>query len=355
MTVNPAKHIQVKALPRPEKHKWDAFIASLPEQNFFQLSDWFYVLADTYKHKLYLLVLEDSAGKIVGGFPLFLIKVPLLGSKLISTPYQTASGGPFFHDSETGTQLINAAIELGEKQKVDFVEIRNGDYLDQCQQQVFKRKIVPLSVSVSFLPDISFKTIRVNHQRDIKKAQKNGISVRPVNGLEEWKVFYDLLEYQHRLFASPGFGWAFFKNLYEKMPDKVSIRLAWKDDKCVSGILLFHHAKTVFYKQGATLEEHKKAGAAKLVMWDSMCWARESGFSHFNFGMSWDKMQSLISFKEGFGAQTTPVANFVHIIKKPPPDIGELYSGHIGLKKIWKALPLPLTKKMGGILSRWYC
>ncbi len=347
--------MKIRVLDHNEIRLWDSFIAEFTNHNFFHLIDWHNVLIDTFHHRMILIAAEDNTKKLLGCFPLFLVKFPVLGSKLISTPYQAVVGGPISNDPEIIEGLLKFAIDLGHRINVKFIEIRGCDLCGHYEKTGFELNDVKASITSTNLSYTDFKTIRNNHQRGIKKALKNNVLVKEAVSLDEWKLFYELFEKQQRTYAAPGFGWKFFCLLYKRLPDKVNIRLVWHEGRCVGGILLFHHNNTVFYKQGVVSEQYKQMGAAKLMMWDSIMWAKEHEYETFNFGMSFNSMKSLISYKEGFNGKTIPVENYICPIKGFPPSINDMSEGYQISKKIWRRLPLSVTKSLGMVLSHWYC
>jgi len=86
----------------------------------------------------------------------------------------------------------------------------------------------------------------------LNKARRGGIVTREAATSGEWRLFYDMFEEQLRRLAVPGFGWAFFHNIRERLSDKVRIRLAWNGKACVGGVLLFCHRPTIYLKQACT-------------------------------------------------------------------------------------------------------
>ncbi len=347
--------MNIEIFSNDEEKKWDEFLAGFPDHTFFHLYSWFKVLTDTYHHQLLILAAKNDSKQLIGCFPLFFIKHPFIGAKLISIPYQTAVGGPISEDPETIDALLKSAIELGLELNVNYIEIR-GPGSENCYTHAgFQRNEVPASLTHANLSDIHLKNIRKNHQRDIKKALKNHINIIDDNSIQEWKIFYELFEQQQRRYAAPGFGWKFFCLLHERLRHKVMIRLAWVDNKCIGGILLFHHNKTVYYKQGVLADEYKKYGAGKLMMWDSMVWAKEKGYEIFNFGMSLNSNHSLVSYKEGFIGITVPVENYIYPVKGRPPKIEDLDTNYKIAKWVWRNMPLFTTKRLGTLMSRWYC
>ena len=73
---------------------WETYVTSHSKGTFYHLPQWYEVLRRSYNHHIFLLVAEDDQGSIQGCMPLVQITLPLLGSKLISLPYQAGIGGP---------------------------------------------------------------------------------------------------------------------------------------------------------------------------------------------------------------------------------------------------------------------
>ena len=73
-----------------------------------------------------LYLAAEAEGKITGVLPMFHVRAPFLGSKLISIPYDIGSGGALASDSASELLLVERAIEIAQEKKVNYLELRYG-------------------------------------------------------------------------------------------------------------------------------------------------------------------------------------------------------------------------------------
>lgn len=323
---------------------------------FYHLPQWYALLHDTYGHDSVYILATDNDGRVLGFMPITFVEIPLLGKKAISSPYQISVGGVLCCDAHVAECLYGEAIIQCQKRGVEFLEIRSAEYAEVMDKLGFEKVVTNCSVTLCSLDDCTKGNIRKGHRSDFNKAKKFGVELTKGTSLDDWRAFYELYETEQRAHGAPGHGWSFLKSLHEMFPDNALVRLAWKDDICVGGMLLFCFGDTVFYKQGAMPGAYVVHGVAKYLIWETMQEMKNAGYKYFNFGLTHNSQTHLLSYKEGFAASSEELVFYARSFGgHKVTNIGDVYSGHGFLKKVWQNLPLSVTKIMGPIVSRWYC
>ncbi len=117
----------VRPLTRADAAAWDEYVREHPHGTFFHLSGWREVLERSFRLKTYYLMVRDDDG-ISGVLPLAEVKSLLFGHSLVSTPF-CVYGGILARTNAAHMALEQAAIELGKRLNVDYVEMRNRNRL----------------------------------------------------------------------------------------------------------------------------------------------------------------------------------------------------------------------------------
>lgn len=347
--------ITVSRLGVKEFPDWEELLTKYERDNFYYLPAWFDVLELSYGHKCILFLARDENGRVIGGLPLVLIEKPILGRKAISLPYQVSVGGPICESPEVARKLIDDAVDFTRSRNAKFIEFRDETWNSIYRQCGFETFTGHGMETVKDLAELSEKLIWKGHRLDLKKARRNQITTQEAKTIEEWRIFHELFEEQQRGFAVPGYGWNLFHNLYLLMPEKAKVRLAWRNGRCLGGVLLLCHGTTIYFKQAVTPAEHLGTGAGKLLLWEAMVWGREANYERFNFGLSLNSQIKLRAYKEGFGGVSSPLSTHVLAIRGTAPNYAEYYEGFGVARSLWRRLPLGLTKRLGGYMAGWYC
>ena len=102
---------------------WDKYIKNHPNGTLYHLSGWKDAIENTFHLTGHYYIATDNK-KILGVLPLFLVKTLFSGKKLISIPF-AVYGGILADSREIRTFLLQYAIQLSHKEKVNNLELRN--------------------------------------------------------------------------------------------------------------------------------------------------------------------------------------------------------------------------------------
>src|SRR5262249_14897153 len=91
-----------------------------------------------------------------------------------------------------------------------------------------------------------------------------------------------------------------FQHLIACMGKDVSVRLAYKDNRPIAGILTLDHGTTFVYKYGGSDVRFHNLGAVPMLFWRAIQEAKEAGMEEFDLGRSELDNAGLIAFKERF-------------------------------------------------------
>src|SRR5262245_2290645 len=118
-----AGKVSVREVASQDTARWEDFLAKSAGANLYHTPLWCDVVKECFGHTpLYLL--SERAGQVTGVLPLFLIRNPILGRKLISMPYDIGSGGAIAADPESEGALAEQSVSLARNYGAKFLELR---------------------------------------------------------------------------------------------------------------------------------------------------------------------------------------------------------------------------------------
>ncbi len=86
---------------------WDGFVRDHADATVFHRADWTRAVVDAYRHRDESLIARHD-GVVVGVLPLVAVKIPLLGTRLLSAGF-AVGGGPLAAHEDARMALLAAA------------------------------------------------------------------------------------------------------------------------------------------------------------------------------------------------------------------------------------------------------
>jgi hypothetical protein len=337
--------------------QWTEFLRSHPDANLYHTPAWRGIVTQVFAHTPMYLAAE-SAGKFSGILPLFLVKAPLLGSKLISLPYDIGSGGALASDPASERMLVERAIAIAREKRVNYLELRYGAPRDFLEQMGFVRTEPALISEMELGPeDQVWANVEKDHRKAVQKAAKRGIEVREAVTLEDFREFERVQLRVFRDFGTPPYGSNYFPTLWRNLlpAGQVKILLSYLDGGCVGGLVLFGWGTNMVSKFAACLPHAVPSRAYAALYWRAIQIGIQLGYKRLSWGTSSRDQTGLIEFKERWGAVTRPGVLYSIPIRGRIPDISKYYDSSGIERRIWRKLPIGMTQIGGRVLSRWFC
>jgi FemAB-related protein (PEP-CTERM system-associated) len=273
-----------------------------------------------------------------------------LGGRLhVSVPYGTY-GGILAADEEVVGALATAAMRLAERRGARVLELRSATALVPGCEPVagylgFARNLPedPNDVG-AFLPKRARAAAR--HARD-----RDGVVVR--HDAAQARLAWDLYCRSMRRLASVNYPYRFFAELLARLGEHAWVSVAWLGQRPVASTISFVFRDTIMpYILGAD-ERTRCTGATNLLYWSVMERAVQLGLRRFDYGRSRADNAGAVGFKknQGFEGQPLGYQRYVPAGKKPP-DLKPSNPRFALARKIWRWLPLPVTRRLGAGLAR---
>lgn len=352
-----AMTIAVREIDDGDTARWTEFVSRRTGANLYHTLQWRAVVEDVFHHRPVYLMAERG-GRTCGVLPLFRVAAPLLGSKLISLPYDIGSGGPLAEDDETEYALVEHAVRLARDQRANHLELRCDARHGSVESLRFGRS-EPVLISDMILDDeIAVRArIRTDQLKAVRKAERRGIVVREAESLEDYRRFYEIYLRVFRAFGTPPYGAGYFPAVWQRLHPTGSVRLllACAASECVGGLLLFRWRRNLVSKFAACLPKAVPLRAYAALYWSAIRLGLELSCVRLSWGTSSRDQRGLIAFKERWGAETRPAVVYGLPVRGRVPDLERYYSSEALTRRMWRKLPIRATRIGGGPVNRWFC
>jgi hypothetical protein len=354
------ENITVKTLTDDHDPLWEQ-IQPNDVFSIYHSKIWKDIIEDTFGHTASYIAASEH-GQLIDVLPLFLVKNPFLGKKLVSTPYEGCHGSFSSSQGKARKLLIEKLLKDAYKWNVKYIEIRGKLPIDELKEYGFIEQ-TPFVISEIPLKslDNNWHRLSANHRRNVRIAQKKGVLIEPASGWEDMKAFYKILaDHYNKKIGVPFFGRKFFQQAWEKLVEKnqACLLLAKFEQEIIGGHLLFFSGKTLISKYSACKqdnEELRKVNASYLLFWEGIRLGIEKNFTTFNLGITGEHNTGLLDFKSRFGSKSERLRFYYYPVSGSIPDYAKYYDSYAFLKKMWKITPGSVTAVIGQKINEWIC
>jgi FemAB-related protein (PEP-CTERM system-associated) len=326
--------------------EWDAFVASRPDSNFFQLSGWRKVVSQVFGHDCPYLVTRQGAA-IAGVMPLTEIKSRLFGHFLIGNGF-TVGGGPLADGPDALAALLLEAEELGRKRQVAYVELRDCGKAGpgwQAKDDLYAGFEGPIAAK----EDDNLKQIPRKQRAVVRKALEQGFTVSIERTIQP---FFDLYARTLRDHGTPILPRRFYESLLTVFGEACEILTVRKDGVPTSSVMSFFYQGKVLPYYTGSIPEARRSGANDMMYWALMRRAVERGATIFDFGRS-KVGTGPYNFKSNWGFQPRPITHqYLLIGQDTLPNLNPTNPRYAKLIAAWQKLPIAVANTISPFISR---
>jgi hypothetical protein len=341
--------LSIEVINPLEIPNWDDLIQSFPEHTFFHGSGWARVLSASYGYAPFYFSLWDG-GKLTAVVPFMEVKSFLTGRRGVSLPF-TDFCDPLVWDKEKNSELFEAITETGLKRGWRFLEFRGGkDFLgDQSPSDSYYLHALELNTNLEKI----YSRLKESHQRNIKKAQKQGLKVELFRSPEAVQQFYRLNSLTRRDHGLPPQPFYFFENINDLIISRNQgfVALADYEGKKIAGAVFFQFGRKAVYKYGASDKKFQSLRANNLVMWEAIKWLAENNYQDLHFGRTDLGHEGLRRFKSSWGAVETQISYRLYDLKNRSFQAKSRNHSDFP-KKIFSRMPIPVLNLIGSLAYR---
>ncbi|MCB9883357.1 MAG: FemAB family PEP-CTERM system-associated protein [Planctomycetes bacterium] len=339
----------VRAFASDDREAWDAFVRRHDRGTFFHLVGWKDAVERVFGHESKYVVAERD-GALVGAMPLFLVRSPFTGTNLVSVPY-AVYGGPLATDSTALEGLLEHAKREAHDNRVGCLELR---YLEAPSED----DGVPSELYTTFIrelcdsPDDTLSLL----PKKARAAARQGLER---HGLElaagAWYLddLHGLFHANKRSLGSPGLPLAWFQALLEAFEDDCVVHVVRKDWRPVAAVMSFRFGDQFLPYYSGKTPEANAWNVDNFLYWQLMTDAVRRGHRVFDFGRS-RRDTGAYQFKKNQGFEPRELGYRYHLVKRKHVPKFNPSNPKLNLpRRAWSKLPMFVSKRLGGWLSRY--
>jgi hypothetical protein len=328
---------------------WDDLLLMHEGSNIFHTSAWSKSICESYGYTpAYFTVFNNN--HIKGLVPIIEVSSRLTGRRGVSLPFSDYCE-PIMESKEQFHNVFNRIITFGKERKWRYIELRGGSRFleDETPSHHYYGHNLDLADDEKQI----LANFRDSTQRNIKKAQKEGVTIRLSHSLESLDEFYGLNCLTRKRHGLPPQPYKFFRSVYDSIISKGKgfTAIATFKNEPVAGAVYFHYGENALYKYGASDKRYQDLRANNLVIWEAVKWYCRNGYKSLSFGRTEPENHGLRQFKSGWGTKENKIKYYKYDLQKDTfvkdtAIINPVYN------KILKNLPVPILKTMGALLYR---
>ena len=344
--------IQVEVLVRASQSTLERYFQSLREQydarNWDYDPAWLGIVCRGLHHDPYLLVARQ-AGQTVGLLPLALVKSLLFGRFLVSLPYVNTAGVIARSEVAAGS-LIDRAVRLADELKVRHLELRHESEVnhaalgDRITSKVHMRLALPATV------EALDRQIRSKVRNKIRKGERQGFSTH-WGQFELLDDFYEVFSRNMRDLGTPVFGRKLFREIVTGFSGDAEFCVIRNGRQPIAAGLLVHGDGVTLVPSASSLREYNSTNANDWMYWQLLQRAVTRGQKVFDFGRSSEGSNTFV-FKKKWGAEPEPAVWQYYVREGSVSDMRPENSKYARAVRIWRKLPVPLTRLIGPSIVR---
>lgn len=345
--------VEVTKSDEVERFLWDQLVAAFPLAHPLNAYGWGKVREIDGWKPSYLIAKKGDAVK--GMVMLLNKKIPYTGLSIMYAPK-----GPICEpeDNETLKALVESVRKEGNRKRAIFLRIdpniaedRFENTMDPFVEEGFvhlehrwsfwnsPRDVYRIDLVNATTEEDLFNSIDRDARRCVRKAEKEGVTIRSAETLEELRRFYDIFSQ-----FSVGKGFMCRQYRYQEalwneyiMKGNGRLFLAIYNGKIIGGLLCLMFGGKCLAMHMGTPPQYSKLQTYYAYVWESIRWAKESGCNWYSFrGIGTTPSQE--SFKRKFNPRAVALVGYYDLPLRP-----FLYQIFYGIEfevlpKIWRTL-----------------
>jgi hypothetical protein len=339
---------------------WDAEISRLHGSSFFHCSSWARVLKETYGHiPVYFCAVRND--RIEQALPIMEVSSTWTGRRGVSLPFSDFCPA-LKNPGDDASHLYEAALEHGRQRNWKCLECRDrspdwpepsGAKRTQVERSNPPKHLQFFTHVVELEPneEALFKRLDSSMRRGVRKAQKEGLTVKFNDDFPAIRTFYRLHCQTRKRHGMPPQPLKFFDRLqkYCLQTGAGVVGIARFRDRPIAASVFLEHKDKALYKFGASDFAFQHLRPSNVLMWEAMKKFAARGFSSLHFGRTSLSNEGLRRFKLGFGSREKLIEHRkFDFIKEEFVSNGDQTG--TTLKRLFRLLPMPFFRLVGTML-----
>lgn len=345
--------MRIEKLTKEKEKDWNSFVATSPKATFFHKLEWREIIKKNYNlQDQYLICLKNNNEQIQGILPLFKTR-DLLTTVSISLPF--CDYGGILAENEQAFETFKNYLEKTSPSRQGFaeagqkIELRQKEKIDIFNIPANQKNVTSI-IELNKNADNIWGKINKKARNQTKKSLKFGFTFN--HGHKYLNDFYRLYALSMKNHGTPVHSKTFYKNTLEAFEENADIFVAKDQEKIIAAMLIFKFKNTICNNKTACDPSYKKYSINNFLYWQAINWSCENGFAYFDMGRS-QSGSPVLHFKEQWSPITTPLYYYKINHSISPSQIKNSRGRLDSIAKIWRLLPLPITKFFGPYLRKF--
>jgi len=342
--------VQVRPYVAADAEAWRDYVAAHPSGTVFHRMAWSEAVEAAYGHRPMHLT-AWTAGRLVGVLPLMEVRSALVGRVLVSVPYATY-GGILADADEVAAAMVSAAGGLCRDVAARYLEFRHRDpnalNLPRVDRYDTFRKELPERPE-DVLPSLPRKT-RAAARKGLKALGEDAAAVG-----DGWlDAIYDLYAVTLRRLGSPNYRRRLFHALARNYGADCVCMAVRDAGRPVAGVVSFRFRDELVPYFSGSCDDAMEKNANNVMYLRLMEYAVRQGLRVFDFNRSRRDNHGPHAFKRYHGFQPSPL-NYQFVLNKAAalPNLSPSNKKYALAGRVWRKLPLWLTRAAGGYVTKW--
>jgi len=273
--------------------------------SIFNRTEWSSVLREGFDAEVVSYCLKKD-GRIILALPGIILDFKIMRMFYSNIPY-----GGFLGEFEYLDEFLQCFEERLKKEHVHFIRIGKNFQIQFPELEGYRRETA--YTHLLDLDDTTEKILWDNYKkrvrRDVRKAEKSGVSINEVTDSEEINILFNLyLETMKRNEAYNTWSRKALHSIYRHLVKKgeAKILLAKLRGEIIAGIILLFSPETTYYFFAASIDKYLSLCPNDLLVHHGICLTIREGRRFFDLMASQKDDIALMNFKEKWGAQKHP-------------------------------------------------
>jgi CelD/BcsL family acetyltransferase involved in cellulose biosynthesis len=326
--------------------RWLEFLGGVTAARPYHHPAWTRALSETYGFEPFVAALGPAEGPLTAGIPFVPLGGRLRGKRWVALPFTDALE-PLSSNGTSPAELATLVGSAAEAAGVSSIEIRGS--LSAPSGHETTRGVEHLLTLSD--PDTLFAGFQSQVRRNIRKAEKSGLTVRVADDPRDLThAYFDLHAETRRRLGVPTQPRRLFEAIWRHMvdPGLASVLLAYHEGQPVAGAVFLEWKGRVVYKFGASAQRSWPLRPNNLIFWDAIRRACEGGARELDFGRTDLADDGLRSFKSSWGAVEHPL---VYTTLGRPQSSGQTTDRL--LRPVLRRAPIWFGRRLGALLYRF--
>lgn len=338
----------MRAFETRDADAWTAYVDRHRDGTFYHGLPWKQAVERCFGHRSrYLVAVRNE--RITGVLPMFEVRSVLAGCMLVSVPYATY-GGLLTDDAASAAALFAKATGVAASIGARVLELRSiragvGSLPVKSTHVTFVRTLPDSPDGMAaFLPRKARAAAR-------QARERYGLTLHAGDAL--LPAVWELYARSMRRLASPNYPYRFFESLAQSTPGAHWVQLVRHEGRAVAGLVTFLHRDRVMPYFIGIDERADLYGLSHYLYEENMRLAVASGYRIYDFGRSRIDNSGACNFKRLCGFEPTLLEYQTFVAPgRAAPDLSPGSPRWSAARRLWKRMPLTITRPLGGWLSK---